>query len=463
MTRAGSASGTGSGRTPVPNGRSRAGSSDHSVPVSGTARPLADGGGSSRRPRAAGAVRGLLVMTAASALLLTGCQGALDPGDADPTPSATGTGTAAEPTASAAPTPTPQPVTVSVSAMGDMLPHDSVTADARTADGGYDYGRFFDAARPIWADSDLVYCNQEAPSGGVEMGLTYFPAFNAPAEFAEGLADAGCNTIGLGNNHTFDRGQEGIDRTREVWDGLDPLLIHGAFRSADEQAEVPTAEVPTEDGRTLTVAFLNFIDLSNTPTNEHAVTRLDDPLVEVQLAEAERIADATIVAVHWGDEYSPTVSDRQQEQAQRLADLGAEVILGTHPHVLQAAEWLEREDGSRAFVYYSLGNALTTQMAVPRVVSAVAQFDLVGEPGGDVSVVDPAAVPLYMHFDLTPAQFVNQQWANRRNLQLHPLVDAAEPITRSAWRNELTVESGVQLVTDALGPDVRIVTDSYEQ
>ena len=125
--------------------------------------------------------------------------------------------------------------------------------------------------------------------------------------------------------------------------------------------------------------------------------------------------------------------------------------------------WLERADGSRAFVYYSIGNALTTQMAIPRVVSAVAQFELVGVPGGEVEVVDPAAVPLYMHFDLTPQQFVSQDWIHRRNLQLHPLVDAAEPITRSAWRNDLTVESGVALVTDVLGPDVRIVTDSFAQ
>ncbi|MCH1882072.1 CapA family protein [Agrococcus sp. ARC_14] len=390
------------------------------------------------------------VAAATAALLLTGCQqGSLDP-------TATATEPAAEPSASATPTPTPEPATVSVSAMGDILPHDSVTADALQADGTYEYGHFWDAARPIWAESDLVYCNQEAPSGGVELGLTYFPAFNAPVEFAEGIADAGCNTIGLGNNHTFDRGQEGIDRTRAVWDDLDPLLIHGAFRSEEEQAEVPTTEI---DG--LTVAFLNFVDLSNTPTNDQAVTWLDDPLVEQQLAEADEIADATVLAVHWGDEYSSVVNDRQREQAQRLAELGADVILGTHPHVLQEAEWLEREDGSRAFVYYSLGNSVTTQMAIPRVVSAVAQFDLVGEPGGEIEVVDPAAVPIYMHFDLTPTQFATQDWSHRRNLQLHPLVDAAEPITRSAWRNELTVESGVELVTDALGPDVRIVTDSF--
>lgn len=392
-------------------------------------------------------MRRAAIVAAAAVLLLTACApGTLQPAPATSEP-------AASPTAT--PTPTPEPATVSVSAMGDMLPHDSVTADALQPDGSYDYGHFFDAARGIWDDSDLVYCNQEAPSGGVELGLTYYPAFNAPVEFAQGLAAAGCNTIGLGNNHTYDRGQEGVDRTRAVWDELDPLLISGAYRSAEEQAVVPTTEV---DG--LTVAFLNFVDLSNTPTTDTVVTWLDSPLVEQQLAEAEEVADATIVAVHWGDEYSQVVNDRQREQAQRLADLGAEVILGTHPHVLQEAEWIDRADGSRAFVYYSLGNALSTQMAVPRVVSAVAQFDLVGLPGGDVEVVDPSAVPLYMHFDLTPQQFASGAWVNRRNLQLYPLVDAAEPITRSAWRNELTVESGIQLVTDVLGPDVRIDTET---
>ena len=98
----------------------------------------------------------------------------------------------------------------------------------------------------------------------------------------QGLDAAGCNTIGLGNNHTFDRGQEGVDRTRAVWDEMDPLLISGAFRSPEEQAEVATTEV-----NGLTVAILNFVHLTNTPTNEYVLKWLDDPLVDHQLAEAE--------------------------------------------------------------------------------------------------------------------------------------------------------------------------------
>lgn len=390
------------------------------------------------------------IAAAALVVALTACApGALDPGDAEP----------AEPTETASPssTPTPEPTeepeptVISVSAMGDWLPHDSVVADAVTDD-GYDFAQFFDTVMPRYEDSDLVYCNQEVPTAGDELGLSYYPTFNAPDAMTTGMAEAGCDTIGLANNHMADQGQQGIDITRGLWDDLDPALIAGANRSEEEQHEVSVTTVDDVD-----VAFLSLTDLSNGIAEPWALDRLDDPeLVESLMQEAVDASDVQIVAVHWGDEYSSEVNEHQREMAERLVELGADLIVGTHPHVLQGAEWIEREDGSRAFVYYSLGNALSTQMEIPRLLAAIAQVDIVVEPDGTVNVADPSAIPIYMHFDLTPEQYAADQWVERRNLQVLPLADAAEAIERSAWVGQLTVESGIELVTETLGDDVTI-------
>lgn len=381
----------------------------------------------------------------AGVLVLSGCQGALD--DSEPSAPASASD---EPTPT--PTPEPQPTTITLSAMGDWLPHDSVVLDARQPDGSYDFAQFAQAIMPRYADSDLVLCDQEVPSAGDELGLSYFPRFNAPSALSTGMSQAGCDTINLANNHLADWGQPGIDITRAQWDALQPTLVAGANRSTEEQSTVSIAEV---DG--VRVAFLAFTELSNEPHADFALNRLGDTaLVDALMAQAVAQSDVQIVSVHWGTEYALEENAAQIEQGQRLADLGADVIVGTGPHVLQPASWITRADGTRAFVFYSIGNALSTQIEIPRILAAIAQVDVTVAPDGTVTVEDPRAIPTYMHYDLTPQQLASNQLANRVDLQMLPLVDAAEPLTRSAWRNELTVESGIQFVTEVLGPDVRI-------
>ncbi|GAA2171079.1 hypothetical protein GCM10009846_03660 [Agrococcus versicolor] len=386
-------------------------------------------------------------LVALAVVVLTGCQaGALDD-ESSTAPTASET-TAPSPSATAE----PEPTTITLSAMGDWLPHDSVVFDAEQPDGSYDFAGFAQAIQPRYADSDLVFCDQEVPSAGDEMGLSFFPRFNAPGALSAGMSQAGCDTINLANNHLADWGQEGIDITRGQWDALQPTLIAGANRSPEEQQTLSIAEV---DG--VRVAFLAFTELSNEGHEPFALNRLGDTaLVESLMAQAVEQSDVQLVSVHWGTEYSLDENASQVERGQWLADLGADVIVGTGPHVLQPASWIDRADGTRAFVFYSIGNALSTQIEIPRILAAIAQVDVTVDPDGTVTVEDPRAIPTYMHYDLTPQQLASNDLINRVNLQMYPLVDAAEPLTRSAWRNELTVESGIQFVTDVLGPDVRI-------
>lgn len=393
--------------------------------------------------------RTLVALASAALLTVTACsQGALAPSESE------------EPTQTPDVTPTvteePQDRSFSMSVMGDWLTHDSVVADAADGSGGYDFAQFTDSVRYLWEEDELVYCNQEVPSAGA-LPLSYFPAFNAPPELAVGMDEAGCNVIGLGNNHLFDHGQAGIDGTLEIWDELGPELIAGANRSPEEQLEVSTTEV-----NGISVSFVSFITMSNEGSNGYALDFLTDHELRSTLMEEASQADVTIVAVHWGDEYSHEVNAMQREYAQILVDEGADVIVGAHPHVVQPVEWLPKEDGTEALVFYSVGNFLSTQMAVPRLIGLLGQFDVVVDADGLVTIENARSVPTYMHFDLSVSDYVNQNWTNRVNLQVHPLWDAEEPLGRSAWRDDVTVASLYESFTGWAGEEIPIIRSEDE-
>lgn len=355
--------------------------------------------------------------------------------DAAPAPSAT------------SPAPTSSETVVRVSALGDMLPHQTILDGARAGD-DWDFAQYFSDIEPVLASSGLVTCNLEAPVAGDALGVRAYPAFNAPSAFARDLAASGCDAFSTANNHALDAGVAGLEGTLDVLDGL-PVIWHGTARSAEEQLQPAVTEV---DG--VRIAFVSATALTNIAGPATSLTMLSDrSTVEALMASATAQADVVIVAAHWGVEYAPTVHPSQRSTAEWLASLGADVIIGTHPHVLEPVEWIEH-DGGRTLVWYSLGNALSSQVDVPRVFSAIGQFDIVAEDG-EVEIRDPRAIPIYMHFDWSVADRRAGNLATRSNPHLYLLEDAAEPLTRSAW--ETTVEEQRAAIAAVLGPAVTLV------
>lgn len=342
---------------------------------------------------------------------------------------------------------------IRIMAMGDMLPHDSVHSNAQTSN-GWDYGQFFTGIQDHLDQADAIFCNQEVPSAGESFGITGYPVFNAPIEFAEDLrSPVGCDLINLANNHTADYGFDGIEATREVWDTLDPVSISGANRSAEEQNEIVYGEI---DG--ITTALVSFAEYSNASIDGTYVNFLGDTdLVERLMNDAREHADLVLVSAHWGTEDSHVVNDYQRANAQRLADLGADVILGTGPHVLQETEWLDRADGGETLVWYSLGNMLNTQLNLPQLTSVIASFEVVpGEGDEPVTVQNPTALPTYMHYEWTPEQEAAGDLLARTNLSIQPLADSAELLERARFGT--TPDQLINEIADILGPAVTLET-----
>jgi len=311
---------------------------------------------------------------------------------------------------------------IRIAAAGDFLPHDSVNLNAQTQN-GYDYRQFFEPIKTELDGADIVFCNQESPSAP-NLSVSGFPVFNAPREFAADLSETGCNVISVANNHLFDKGQEGINGTRRVWDDLDALAVSGANRSQSEQDKVSYFEV---EG--VRFAFVAFTEISNQdPAFPFSLNFLKEDLVRKLISEAENNADLVIVSAHWGTEYSPDVNKNQEEWSQTFTNLGADLIFGHGPHVIQPVNRLEGPGGNQAVVFYSLGNLLSTQLDIESLTGGLALIDV---DKNTKKFKSATFYPTYMHYEWTAQEKAAEDLLKRKNLKIYPLSTASEQMEGS--------------------------------
>lgn len=334
-------------------------------------------------------------------------------------------------------------------AMGDMLAHDTIIANAKTST-GYDFARYFTNIRSSYSDADLIFCNQEGLSSGEEYVISGYPAFNAPIKYSADLqSGAGCNMINLANNHMGDKGVSATNATIDNWASLKPLLISGANKSADDQNKVSYATI-----NNIKVGYVSFMDFNNNAdTPSYSVNNYhDDALLRNLMSQARANADVVIVSLHWGIEDSAVLSDDQRNTAELVSSLGADVIIGTGPHVLQPVHIVDRADGGKTVIWYSLGNMLSSQLTIQELIGGIAQFDIVKGDDDRISVNNLSFIPTYMHYEWTADQAATSDYLSRKNVMIYPLNDAAVPLSKSLFNT--TIGDQKQYVINTLGADV---------
>lgn len=310
------------------------------------------------------------------------------------------------------PTPEPAPVTAEVrfSATGDNLIHQKIYQQAaqRAADGErYSFDYCYENLVPFYAGYDVNWINQETLCT-TELEPSSYPCFSTPGECAEALYRAGIRVFSLANNHTYDKGSKGIAATLRFWDSMpEDVVTTGLWYGEADYDSIP---LQTVNG--VTIAYLSYTDHTNgIPRSDHMEANViytsETDVIERQVRAAAELADFVVVGAHWGVEDSHKISDSQRTLAQKLADWGADVIIGTHPHVLQNAEWLTAADGRQAFVAYSLGNFLSTQKHKDELIGAVLTFRLekVTAPDGAVALAvrEPKLHPTVTHYGSSKA------------------------------------------------------------
>lgn len=275
-----------------------------------------------------------------------------------------------------APTETKAPVTLRMLSVGDNLIHDGIYEQAKKRAGGngYDFSYCYTRVKDTIAAADVATVNQETivaksyePSG--------YPLFNSPQELGQAVVDTGFDVVNLANNHMLDKTAKGLAEAIDFWDGTG-LVRTGAYKDAQD---LETVEYIEKNGLKIGLVgitqYTNGLVLPSDSPLKYILTS-DEATIERKIKAAKAQCDVVLVNVHWGSEYTTTPSQDQRNLAKKMADWGANVIIGHHPHVLQPVEWIETGDGTRTLVAYSLGNFISQQSTAARVIGGMLRYDI---------------------------------------------------------------------------------------
>lgn len=268
----------------------------------------------------------------------------------------------------------PKEKRMSLVGVGDALIHGAVYMDADNGDGTYDFRKMFTDIKPLIEKYDLKYYNQESIIGGKKIGLSHYPRLNSPEEIGDNLVEIGFNMVGLANNHSFDRDEEGLQNSVAFWKSKEGIITAGQNASFEEQNAVPIYEQ-----NDIKFAFLVYTmctnGLSAPAGKEYYVNVYSDEKVaqDVKLAR-ENGAEVIIVAIHWGEEYTHEPTSVQKSTAKYLSSLGVNLVLGAHPHVIQPVDYV-----GDTLVVYSLGNFISGQnpLGLAKIIGLMVGMDIV--------------------------------------------------------------------------------------
>ncbi len=254
--------------------------------------------------------------------------------------------------------------------VGDALYHSGCYNEGKMNDGTYNFDKQLADIAPIIKTYDLAYYNQETILGGVELGLSSYPRFNSPIEVGNAFINAGFDLVSLANNHTLDKGEKAILNSASYWRSQRGIMTAGSYDSFEDRAR---SHIGEKNG--ITYAFLAYTYGTNgipvPKGKEYLVNVFDKEQAKSDILAVRDKVDVVLVSMHWGVEYTHTPTKEQREQAQFLSDLGVDVIIGSHPHVIQPIEHI-----GKTVVIYSLGNFISGQDDLMKRIGMIASVDI---------------------------------------------------------------------------------------
>jgi len=347
------------------------------------------------------------------------------------TPPASGLQPGTVSSAAQSPPPTPEPVlTAKISFVGDLMVH-QWQADAAydKTTGEYDFDRGFDYVRGDLAASDFAVGNLETTFGGG--AFSDFPTFSAPDSFADALKNAGFDFVTTANNHCNDKRSAGLLRTLDVLDAAG-IGHTGTFRSPEERDGIRAEEI-----NGLKFVFLAYTYSTNGIPVEAGmpflVNMLDKQSIKDQIERAKALSpDVIVVLPHMGAEYSAAPSAETKDWARYMLDCGADAVVASHPHVIQAVKTgagaSTREgpapngpsppnEGAEGITAYSMGNFISSQRDLPRDYGMILNLEFEKKGNGKAVCVRVSFIPTWV-------KFVNSLGAY--DIQVLPVRDALE-------------------------------------
>lgn len=291
-------------------------------------------------------------------------------------------------------------IKVSMSVIGDIMCHNSQYNDAYK-NGEYDFSYVFDDIKEHIETADLAIGNLETTFAGKDRGYASYPTFNTPEILAQDLKELGIDVVSTANNHSLDTGYKGIESTIDYLDEAG-ILHTGTYKSVEDQENIVIKEV-----NGLKFAFLAYTYGTNgipVPSGrEYCINLIDKELIKTHLDLAKNLKpDVICVNMHWGIEYQNSPNAEQEELANFLFENGVDIILGSHPHVLQKMEskeiLLSNGEFKNGFVIYSLGNFMSGQTKANTRNSIILKLDIIKEGStGNLRFENIDYIPIYTY------------------------------------------------------------------
>ncbi len=328
---------------------------------------------------------------------------------------------------------------VSFVAVGDNLIHKPIynQAAARMTD-GYDFSYAYENLGEIISTPDVAILNQETIIS-TEHNVSTYPMFNSPVEVGEEMLELGFDVFNIATNHSIDCGEKGLVSAINFWKSKNAITC-GAYLDRDDYSDIPTHEV-----NGVKIAYIGFTESTNglsLPSDSEVilVRASEETRLQQRIIDAKDVADVVVVSAHWGNEYTHEPTESQRQLAQKLASWGADVIIGTHPHVIQPVEYIDNADGSRTLVAYSLGNFISAQNRGPRMLGGILNFEIMkNNATGDLSFENVKFSGVVTHY--------GQSYSN---LRLYPLGEYTDELASKHGVLNNTADFSLQYLYDII-------------
>lgn len=338
--------------------------------------------------------------------------------------------------------PEPEYAYVNILCAGDNLIHRSIYNQAKRRAGrngseGYDFGYVYEQVEKYIESSDLAILNQETIVTD-EFEPSDYPRFCTPSDLGRHMQKIGFDIVSLSNNHILDKDEAGVFATLRFWDEIG-MPYYGAYKSQEDMDNIRTMTV-----NGITFAFLGYMEHTNSlelPEGATAkITYLKElELIEEQIKRADEIADVVIVSPHVGIEISNGLKRNQISVIKNMIEWGADIVIGTQAHTVQTMEFVEREDKTKGFVFYCLGNFVSAQSNPKALVGILGNITVSKNlENGEISLSNVKAIPIitqygynYSNIHIVPYSVYTDEMLNEHGAK-------AEGFSRESIENVLS-------------------------
>ena len=290
---------------------------------------------------------------------------------------------------------------ISICMVGDLLMHKPILdyAKSEMKDNKYNFDFIFENMQKYIKEYDIKIINEEVLISGTNYNISGFPRFNSPLELSDSVAQAGFNVILKATNHVNDKNEEARLVDLNNWERFPDIKILGSYKNEKEAEKITYFDI-----KGVKIALLNYCYGSNRILKKAYIMnklKYDKLKRDIEKSRNEG-ADLILLLPHWGKEYSLKKNKYQKKWTQIFFELGVDIVIGTHPHVIQPVEIIEdKEKNRKMYIFYSLGNFINYTKSVARGVfnrflGGMAHI-IIGKENNKAIIKEVKFIPLITH------------------------------------------------------------------